>query len=1055
MKLTITFESAVVRKAVVLHAWEPAGRVWDILATPDEQGRFVFELAVETVDARVIKFKFRFPYEHVWEPDDLIRRITTRRVSNFWAFDESPRVMIRDPYQERQVSEVTLEMRSARRLAGAKVYAWKPHTSQAGWFDQTARDPATELSTFVIPMAGWMRDGFHYRFVTSPSEPENLREVLVWRPADGARVFLKSGQVSVRTAPLAAKQITINAIYPANLTAPPVLWLWDDFDSFTEALVAQSAGQPVPGSSRFIQAAYSAKLYAEAPYSLRIDSPPGQDKFTLPLRIGALDTGNQLQFNLLLGADKWLPRFPEKAEIKIVLRRKPDPALTGLELQVGVGAAAPYETIAATKQLDGTWQAATTALVGIKLYATPISQPAFDPRTDGLISPQRAFTLKTASPVELHTASGLAGFLIAAPASPPAAPIPAEPPPGRQRMMAIAFGAAIAGAGIFDPNEMPLGTTHVDNDIYFVVVAPHAMKLDLILISDAGVRSSFPMVHTAGQQYWWTSLPASQVPHGQRYRILQNDNLEILDPASKWAVDPAANLITNVGGGLNEAWSKYADLARLNAPFAVDNWKSQPWQSLLIYKLHASRFTVRNTGVADGFDQVTAELQPGKYLSNLAVTALEFLPLAEFDVGSWGYNPSLFFAINSSFGGPEALARCVAAAHAAGKGVSMDIVFNHYFHCPLEGLAPDVYVDGRTTWGGMVNFDNPICMQFFRQTLVYLWNTFRLDAFRFDCTLAMMIGPKTWQGVVDVAGSGGGSNFLNYLRSAVRGAADVTGRLWPYLDGENDPNMWDMTNASNGGVMDGQWAFNESYPIGDAARNNDDQSQAICGSLEIPISWGRPFSEAVRYGESQDTCGNRPNPWAPQLRIVRRAPFGQGFQMAKAIGTLVLLADGVPMVFMGQEGGEDNDFFFDFYPALDRHDPDFFARLSLYETLGDDHNRIMAWFRDLMGLRNDPSNGIRGDDHQIVGRGYKTVAFTRAYNRFFVISSTGTNDNRQTLSWLGLPSGGTYKEIFNSSWPAYSVVQEANYTNGGYWATLTADSIINIPPIGGIVLERT
>jgi 1,4-alpha-glucan branching enzyme len=474
----------------------------------------------------------------------------------------------------------------------------------------------------------------------------------------------------------------------------------------------------------------------------------------------------------------------------------------------------------------------------------------------------------------------------------------------------------------------------------------------------------------------------------------------------------------------------------------------------LIYKLHPLRFTVRNPGVADGFDQVTAELKSGKYLTNLGVTALEFLPVSEFDVGSWGYNPGLFFAINSKYGGPEALARCVASAHATGKGVSMDLVFNHYFHCPLEGLAPDVYVDGVTAWGNMVNFDNPICMQFFRQAFVYLWNTFRLDAFRFDCTLAIINGQYTWPGVVLTPGSGGGWNFLNYLRSAVRRAADVTGRLWPFLDGENDPNNWGMTNASVGGVLDGQWAFNESYPIGDAARNNDDQSQAICDSLGIPISWGRPFNEAVRFGESQDTCGDQPNPWAPQLRIVRRAPFGQGFQMAKAIGTLVLLADGIPMIFMGQEGGEDNDFFFDYYPALDRNNPTFFARLSLYETLGDDHNRILAWFRDLMGLRNNPANGIRGDDYEIVGRGYKTVAFTRAYNRFFVILSMGTTDTRQTLSWLGLPPGGTYKEIFNSSWPVYSVVQEVNYTNGSYWATLNANSVINVPPIGGIVLER-
>jgi 1,4-alpha-glucan branching enzyme len=715
----------------------------------------------------------------------------------------------------------------------------------------------------------------------------------------------------------------------------------------------------------------------------------------------------------------------------------------------------------------------------------PDSPTDIDRRLDGPISSRRVFLLTDTTPIQLNTAGGIGGFVAAArppdlfepphedlpavsprpvapsgllgaavaPSAPEVAPAVAEPPPGRKALMVATFGAQIANANIFDTDEMPLGPTQIGSEIYFVIVAPHAMDLKLVLLSDSNVRSVYPMTRTADNRYYWCALPAANVPHAQRYRFLQNNDLEVLDPAARWAFDPAGNLITNVGDGINAAWSRYADSARVSAPLKGDTWGTQPFETLFIYKLHAQRFTNRNAGSSLGFDQVTAELAPGRYLHNLGVTALEFLPLAEFDTGSWGYNPSLFFAIQSRYGGPEALARCATAAHAANKGIMMDLVFNHYFDSPLEGLASDVYVDGLTEWGSMVNFDNPICMQFFRQTILYLWNTFRLDGFRFDCTLAMAVETGTWPGVVLTAGSGGGRNFLNYLRAAVRKAADVTGRRWPYFDGENDPNFWDLTNNSFGGVLDGQWAFNESYPLGQAARNQgDDQSFSIRDSLGIPISWGRPFSEAVRFAESQDTCGNRGFPGS-EVRIVRRPPFGQGFQMAKAIGTIAALADGVPMIFMGQEGGEDNDFYFDFFPA-DQTDPTKFARLTLYETLGDDHNRIFAWFRDLIGLRDNPLNGLQGNDFETSGRGYKTVAFTRSHNRFFVIASFGTTDNRQTLSWLGLPSGSQYKEIFNSSWPAYQMVNEFNYTNGGYDAVLVADTVINIPPIGGIILER-
>jgi len=46
-------------------------------------------------------------------------------------------------------------------------------------------------------------------------------------------------------------------------------------------------------------------------------------------------------------------------------------------------------------------------------------------------------------------------------------------------------------------------------------------------------------------------------------------------------------------------------------------------------------------------------------------------------------------------------------------------------------------------------------------------------------------------------------------------------------------------------------------------------------------------------------------------RIAARPPFGQGYLMAKALGSLTLLSNGVPMLFMGQEIGETDSFSFD------------------------------------------------------------------------------------------------------------------------------------------------
>jgi 1,4-alpha-glucan branching enzyme len=185
-------------------------------------------------------------------------------------------------------------------------------------------------------------------------------------------------------------------------------------------------------------------------------------------------------------------------------------------------------------------------------------------------------------------------------------------------------------------------------------------------------------------------------------------------------------------------------------------------------------------------------------------------------------------------------------------------------------------------------------------------------------------------------------------------------------------------------------------------------------------------------------------------RIAARPPFGFGLQLAKALGTLILLSNGVPMLFMGQEVGETAPFAFDSSaPALNPQQYD--------QTPASGYNaRVLDWFRQLIGLRNDPNQKLQGDtNYQTVAVGHRTVAFAcGAQQSLFVVITFGTANQRQDSSWLGLPAAGTYKEIFNSSWPAFQVESEALQSNGGYSAQIRSGYILNLPYVGAIVLQR-
>ena len=157
------------------------------------------------------------------------------------------------------------------------------------------------------------------------------------------------------------------------------------------------------------------------------------------------------------------------------------------------------------------------------------------------------------------------------------------------------------------------------------------------------------------------------------------------------------------------------------------------------------------------------------------------------------------------------------------------------------------------------------------------------------------------------------------------------------------------------------------------------------------------------------------------------------------------------MLFMGQEVGETQSFSFDNNgPAVNPQNDD------LPPAAATDKTRVLAWFRLLMGLRNDPAQGLRGDaNYQVVKTGYRTVAFTCGTGQsLFVVVTFGTANNQQDSSWLGLPGGVAYKEIFNSSWPVFQVEFEQEQSNGGYNAQIYSGQILNLPSIGAVVLQR-
>ena len=120
---------------------------------------------------------------------------------------------------------------------------------------------------------------------------------------------------------------------------------------------------------------------------------------------------------------------------------------------------------------------------------------------------------------------------------------------------------------------------------------------------------------------------------------------------------------------------------------------------LVVYELHVGTFSPEGT-----FDGVVPYLGG---LRELGVTAIELMPVATFpgDRG-WGYDGVYTSAPHPAYGGPEGLARVVAAAHGEGLGVILDVVYNHLGPGSeaLTAFGPYLSKEVQTFWGAGLDF---------------------------------------------------------------------------------------------------------------------------------------------------------------------------------------------------------------------------------------------------------------------------------------------------------------------------------------------------------------
>lgn len=452
-------------------------------------------------------------------------------------------------------------------------------------------------------------------------------------------------------------------------------------------------------------------------------------------------------------------------------------------------------------------------------------------------------------------------------------------------------GAEAAGPGL-PLQRFELGASLLDGSAtYFRVWAPKVKNLS-VRFPDRP-ENMVALLREEGDGYFAGIVPG--IGEGDRYVYLFDDGTERPDPASRFQPD-------GVHGP-----SQVVDPAGFT--WTDDGWKGIPLDACIIYEFHVGAFTGEGT-----FEAAISRLD---YLVELGVTAVELMPVAQFPgERNWGYDGVYPFAPHNSYGGPAGLKRLIDACHRRGLAVILDVVYNHlgpegnYLGC-FGHYFTDRY---RAPWGDAVNFDGPYSdevRRFFLSSALYWIREFHLDALRIDAI----------QGIFDFSAR----HILQQLAEAVHGEVETLGRTVsiiaesslndvrsissPELGGHGLDAQWNddfhhalrtvLTGEREGYYMDfGEFsqlvtAFREGFVFSGQYSRYRRRSHGSSSSLFPP---GR----FVVFSQNHDQVGNRMR----GDRLCRVLPF----EKLKLAAGAVLLSPYIPLIFMGEEYGEDAPF---------------------------------------------------------------------------------------------------------------------------------------------------
>ncbi|MCB0553876.1 MAG: glycogen debranching protein GlgX [Phaeodactylibacter sp.] len=332
--------------------------------------------------------------------------------------------------------------------------------------------------------------------------------------------------------------------------------------------------------------------------------------------------------------------------------------------------------------------------------------------------------------------------------------------------------------------SFPLGATLYPEGCNFCLFTKNATAVELLLF-DAAEGHSFPVhaFHLNPESnktfyYWHIFIPG--IREGQLYGwrvhgpFIPEEGYRF-DP-HKVLIDPYARAVAMETYDREAAILPGDNCARAIKSVVVGpnhyDWEDDrpikhPFAKSVIYEMHLGGFTKHpSSGVREEWRGTFRGLiEKIPYLKKLGITAVELLPIQQFDpfdvpnkqlANYWGYSPLAFFAPHHAYAStPDPIGRInefrdmVKALHKAGIEVILDVVFNHTAEgdengptLSLKGIENRAYYllekdnfhrfSNFSGTGNSLNANHSVVRRMILDCLKYWVSEMHVDGFRFD-----------------------------------------------------------------------------------------------------------------------------------------------------------------------------------------------------------------------------------------------------------------------------------------------------------------------------------